>query len=92
MNTAATVAADRVPPGNTPPELSYDAPGDLGDYFVGDILAHGLEIVVAGLVHGEAEGGNAASLRFQQGHLGVMQRVFLLHPVAAVAVVLGPAI
>ena len=62
------------------------------DNFVAHVLAHLLEVVMPGAIHGQAEGRHTFPAGFQQRHARVMNGVFLLRAVATVAVILGPSV
>src|SRR4030042_1813852 len=65
-----------------------DVPQDL----VVDLLAHLPQVVVPLAVHRQAERHDALALRLHERLVGVVDGVLLLRAVAAVAVVLGPAV
>ena len=65
---------------------------DVAQDLVAHVAAHTLQVVVARLVHRQAERGDGLLAGFHQRHVGVVDGVLLLHALAAVAPVLGPPV
>ena len=66
--------------------------GDVIEDFVADILTHRLEIIMAVLVDGQTEGVDILEFGLVQGHLRVMDGIFLLNPFTTITAILGTSI